>query len=82
MLLGRKKSKGSFELPVVQEDLAMKLAAELRTCVTCGYSVTNPMTDRCPRCFAAIALSEHTNCGDCSHQGACEFQKLHAMKQK
>ena len=67
-------------LPVVQIDLAEKLATEVRTCPTCRYIITNPMTDKCPRCFSAVALSEHTNCGDCSHQGACEFQKLHAMQ--
>jgi uncharacterized paraquat-inducible protein A len=79
---GRKKTRGSFELPLIQDELARKLAAEVRSCTTCGYSVTNPMTDRCPRCFAQIALSEHTNCGDCAHQGACEFQKIQAMQKK
>jgi uncharacterized paraquat-inducible protein A len=69
-------------LPVVQDDLATKLAAEARTCPTCSYAITNPMTDRCPRCFSMVALSEHTNCGECSHQGSCEFQKLHAMRTK
>jgi hypothetical protein len=79
MLLRRKKSLPT--LPVVDDGLAQKLASELRTCPTCSYSISNPMTDRCPRCFGAVPLSEHTNCGECSHQGACEFQKLQAMKQ-
>lgn len=83
MLLRRSKSPDPQpDAQAVADELARKLATEVRTCLTCGYSVGNPMTDRCPRCFAMIALSEHTNCGDCSHQGACEFQKLHAMGQK
>lgn len=80
MLLKRKNT--STPPPVQPEPLAAKLASEVRSCATCGYTVTNPMTDRCPRCFSAIALSEHTNCGDCSHQGSCEFQKLAAMQQR
>lgn len=69
-----------FSLPVLNGsgDLALteKLRSEQRTCPTCGYHITNPMTDRCPRCFGAVPLSEHTNCGSCSHQGNCEFHHL------
>lgn len=67
--------------PTTSDDLERKLASEVRSCPTCSYVISNPMTDRCPRCFGAVPLSEHTNCGDCSHQGSCEFQKLHMMKQ-
>jgi ribosomal protein S27AE len=74
----RRKSPSTVTLSVI--DLEQKLASEHRTCPTCRYSIPNPMTDKCPRCFAAVPLSEHTNCGECSHQGACEFQKLHALK--
>lgn len=61
------------ELPIAE-----KLALEVRTCPTCSYTIANPMTDRCPRCFSPVALSEHTNCGECTHQGNCEFEKLKA----
>ena len=66
----------TFALPVLNEPaltLEQKLDKELRTCPTCSYSVNNPMTDRCPRCFSLIPLSEHTNCGECSHQGDCTY---------
>jgi uncharacterized paraquat-inducible protein A len=76
----RRTNKSTTLLPVIQEDLASKLASEVRSCPTCSYTVSNPMTDRCPRCFSSVPLSEHTNCGECSHQGACEFQKLHAIR--
>jgi len=66
-----------FSLPVLNgvgdAGLAEKLRSEQRTCPTCGYAISNPMTDRCPRCFGTVHLSEHTNCGSCSHQGNCEF---------
>jgi uncharacterized paraquat-inducible protein A len=65
----------TFALPVLNElTLEQKLKKELRTCPTCSYSVNNPMTDRCPRCFSLIPLSEHTNCGECSHQGDCTYK--------
>ncbi len=67
-----------IELPILDDagmSLEEKLRMEARTCATCGYMINNPMTDRCPRCFASVPLSEHTNCGDCSHQGNCEFKK-------
>jgi len=55
--------------------LEEKLRLETRTCGTCRYVINNPMTDRCPRCFSIVPLSEHTNCGECSHQGNCAFQQ-------
>ncbi|MBL7988104.1 MAG: hypothetical protein JNJ94_08580 [Chlorobi bacterium] len=50
-----------------------QLELETRNCPTCGYVITNPMNDRCPRCFGLVPLSEHTNCGECSHQGNCTY---------
>lgn len=68
-------------LPVLNGTAAMelqrKLDMEIRTCPTCGYTVTNPMNDRCPRCFSTVPLSEHTNCGECSHQGNCTHAGEH-----
>jgi hypothetical protein len=65
-------------LPVVDAaasgSLEAKLRSEVRHCPTCGYQIINPMTDRCPRCFGSVPLSEHTNCGECAHQGNCAFQ--------
>lgn len=66
----------TFSLPVLNNPattLQEKLDKEKRSCPTCSYSVNNPMTDRCPRCFSLIPLSEHTNCGECSHQGDCTY---------
>lgn len=67
----------SFSLPVLNNgaevSLEQKLQLEVRRCPTCSYIVTNPMNDRCPRCFSTVALSEHTNCGECSHQGNCTY---------
>jgi len=64
-------------LPVLNDGDALtldeKLAMENRRCPTCGYAITNPMNDRCPRCFGIVPLSEHTNCGECSHQGNCSY---------
>ncbi|MBS1911705.1 MAG: hypothetical protein JST22_06950 [Bacteroidetes bacterium] len=63
-----------LSLPVLNDPaLARKLASEVRTCPTCSYEITNPMNDRCPRCFTTVPLSEHTNCGECSHQGNCTY---------
>lgn len=70
----------ALDLPILNNpaaDLERKLALELRTCPTCGYSITNPMNDRCPRCFTTVPLSEHTNCGECSHQGNCTYASHH-----
>lgn len=68
----------AFVLPVLQPEgraqLEAKLRSEIRYCATCAYEIRNPMTDRCPRCFAQVPLSEHTNCGECSHQGNCTYQ--------
>jgi len=58
------------ELPLLE-----KLRAEQRRCPQCNYEIADPLTDRCPRCYSAVARVE-TNCGECSHQGACEFSKL------
>lgn len=64
-----------LSLPVLNDNpaLAQKLASEVRVCPTCSYDITNPMNDRCPRCFTVVPLSEHTNCGECSHQGNCTY---------
>ncbi len=65
------------ELPLLNgtgnEALDRKLELEARICPTCSYRITNPMNDRCPRCFTTVPLSEHTNCGECSHQGNCTY---------
>lgn len=61
------------------DDLERKLAMEVRLCPTCNYTITNPMSDRCPRCFTTVPLSEHTNCGECSHQGNCAYGGGHSI---
>jgi hypothetical protein len=83
-----KPEANGLQLPVVgnsngtspELSLEEKLRMEVRHCPTCSYEVSNPMTDRCPRCFSLIPLSEHTNCGDCSHQGNCVFKQLEEGK--
>jgi hypothetical protein len=79
-LFKRKPKPVANLLPVLNntgsESLEAKLRAELRYCATCNYEIINPMTDRCPRCFSLVPLSEHTNCGDCSHQGNCAFHQI------
>ncbi len=50
-------------------------ASETRTCPQCGYVILNPLADRCPRCFAAVARTE-VECGSCAHQGNCEIAAL------
>jgi hypothetical protein len=79
-LFKRKAKPTANLLPVLNntgsESLEAKLRAEIRHCRTCSYEIINPMTDRCPRCFSLVPLSEHTNCGDCSHQGNCTFQQI------
>jgi hypothetical protein len=78
----RKTSASSTPVAVLPEltvlndpatELERKLALEVRLCPTCSYQITNPMNDRCPRCFTVVPLSEHTNCGECSHQGNCTY---------
>ena len=65
----------SLSLTVVDDvPLQRKLESEARTCPTCSYRISNPMNDRCPRCFTTVPLSEHTNCGECSHQGNCAYR--------
>jgi len=51
------------------------LRDERRHCPQCGFIISNPMTDRCPRCFHHVARVE-TNCGSCTWQGNCEFAHL------
>lgn len=71
-----KRAQGDLlTLPVIQREpsLEAKLRAEIRICPTCAYEIVNPMNERCPRCFTTIPSSEHTNCGECSHQGNCEY---------
>jgi hypothetical protein len=70
----------TFELTVLNgggAELQHKLDMEVRNCPTCNYLITNPMNDRCPRCFTVVPLSEHTNCGECSHQGNCTYAGSH-----
>lgn len=50
-------------------------ASETRDCPQCGYTILNPLVDRCPRCFAAVARIE-VECGSCAHQGNCEIAAL------
>jgi len=81
MMFKRKKKQEtdsiSLDLPVLNNgvdlSLEQKLQLEVRRCPTCGYTISNPMNDRCPRCFSTVPLSEHTNCGECSHQGNCTY---------
>lgn len=80
MIFKRKNRTGDpIQLPDLtvlnteRDALERKLAMEIRLCPTCNYSITNPMSDRCPRCFTTVPLSEHTNCGECSHQGNCTY---------
>lgn len=81
-MFGKKKSIATpppeqISLPVLDGKAALtldqKLELETRHCPTCGYTITNPMNDRCPRCFGVVPLSDHTNCGECSHQGNCTY---------
>ncbi len=79
-LFKSKSSRSRLDLPVVgnpaEPSLERKLAMETRTCPQCSFAISNPMTDRCPRCFGLVPLSEHTNCGECSHQGNCVFKQM------
>jgi|GEM_PF-1339938 len=83
MMMGLFKRRNGTEavqpmpaLPILNSHdagLREKLNLEIRRCPVCGYSIANPMNDRCPRCFTTVPLSEHTNCGECSHQGNCTY---------
>lgn len=69
-----------FSLDVLndaEEEHRAKLKSEVRTCPTCSYEVVNPMTDKCPRCFSTVPLSEHTNCGECDYKGNCALAEIH-----
>jgi hypothetical protein len=59
-------------IPDARERLEERLRRERRACAHCGYEIANPLTDRCPRCFARVERVE-TGCGSCTHAGACEF---------
>lgn len=72
-----------FTLNVLEsatDDHQQKLKQEVRSCPVCSYQIINPMTDRCPRCFSQITLSEHTNCGECDYQGNCALASVHNAK--
>lgn len=60
--------------PLAAEHLEDRLHREARGCPDCGYMIANPLTDRCPRCFARVARVE-PGCGSCTHAGACEFSR-------
>ena len=53
-----------------------KLLSEERACPTCGFAIINPMTDKCPRCYSLVPLSDHTNCGECEYTGNCALAEL------
>ncbi|MCE2503823.1 MAG: hypothetical protein J4G05_07165 [Chlorobi bacterium] len=73
------KLSEQFSLTVLDNASAehqAKLREEVRICPTCFYQIINPMTDRCPRCFSYVELSEHTNCRECDYQGNCALVDL------
>ena len=87
--MGRKKEGGKRKKEELSEGFSLtvidtargehqeKLKREIRICPTCSYRIVNPMTDRCPRCFSHVQLSEHTNCGECDYQGNCALAEVH-----
>lgn len=44
--------------------------SEMRSCAQCGYSVTNPFYDRCPRCNTRLPKLD-LYCGGCLHRSVC-----------
>lgn len=65
-----------LDILVASEAHLEKLRTEERLCSTCGFTIINPMTDRCPRCFSSVPPSDHTNCGECDYQGNCELARV------
>ncbi|MGE3802356.1 MAG: hypothetical protein AB7H80_15175 [Candidatus Kapaibacterium sp.] len=83
--LKRGELSEQFSLTVIDSaggDHQEKLKREIRLCATCSYQIINPMTDRCPRCFSLVQLSEHTNCGECDYQGNCALAEVHQKMQE
>jgi hypothetical protein len=58
--------------------LQQKLTREMRICPTCSLEITNPFTERCPRCFTLLPKLS-LNCQGCIHQLLCpvaQFSKV------
>ena len=55
-----------FMLPSLEE----QLQREQRVCLACGYEVTNPLVERCPRCFFQLPVIE-VHCEGCFHHFSC-----------
>ena len=52
--------------PTLEEQLKL----EERVCPDCSYHVTNPLYERCPRCYAVLPKLE-LYCQGCLHHSHC-----------
>ncbi len=50
--------------------LEAKLQTELRICPTCRCEITNPFSERCPRCLTIVPVND-PGCSKCVHNSGC-----------
>jgi rubrerythrin len=50
------------------------LKQETRVCRTCNYEVTNPFTEKCPRCLTAVPKIE-VYCESCISSKQCHYTR-------
>ncbi len=50
--------------------LDQQLQQEQRVCPQCRYTLTNPFSERCPRCLTFVPVND-PGCSKCVHQSGC-----------
>ncbi len=47
-------------------------SATVRCCPQCFYELLDPLSDKCPRCFALVPRA-NTTCTGCLHRAECNI---------
>jgi predicted amidophosphoribosyltransferase len=55
--------------------LDQQLQLEKRICTQCGMEITNPFTNRCPRCLADVPVND-PGCARCLHSTGCPAKRF------
>ncbi|MBI3578776.1 MAG: hypothetical protein HY089_05110 [Ignavibacteriales bacterium] len=55
--------------------LEEQLRSEARMCSQCSYIITNPFTERCPRCLTVVPVMD-PGCSKCIHNAGCPASSM------